>query len=173
MLTDSCRSSVQNETKTVVTVTEMARMVGLSRARFYQLVQAGVFPPPVYNVSNHRPVYVEDLQKICLEVRRRNCGINGQPVLFYSKGHRSMGQAKAASKAKPKPTTKGQYGDVLDGLRALGLVAVSASGRGGRRTTLPRWPRRVDRAPFRAVFLKSSGGTPAIMLSDNSDYRPS
>ena len=32
--------------KMAVSVTEMARMVGLSRARFYQLVRAGTFPPP-------------------------------------------------------------------------------------------------------------------------------
>jgi hypothetical protein len=55
-------------TKAVVTVSEMARMVGLSRARFYQLVEAGVFPPPVYCVSTRRPMYVEELQTICLTV---------------------------------------------------------------------------------------------------------
>ena len=61
--------------KAAVTVTEMARMVGLSRARFYQLVNEGVFPPPVYSVRTRRPIYVEDLQKVCLEVRHRNCGV--------------------------------------------------------------------------------------------------
>ena len=32
------------ETKAIVTVSEMARMCGLSRARFYQLQKAGIFP---------------------------------------------------------------------------------------------------------------------------------
>lgn len=144
-----------NDTKAVVTVSEMARMVGLSRARFYQLVQAGIFPPPVYNVSNRRPIYVQQLQEVCLEVRRKNCGINNQPILFYSKGHRSMGQAKAASKGKPKPTTKGQYEEVLDGLRALGLAAVSADQvEAAVRQLFPGGPDGVDRAQVvRAVFL--------------------
>ncbi len=31
--------------KSAVSVSEMARMVGLSRARFYQLMTEGVFPP--------------------------------------------------------------------------------------------------------------------------------
>ena len=44
--------SVQIETKAAVTVAEMARMFGMSRARFYQLQKAGVFPTPVYDVSN-------------------------------------------------------------------------------------------------------------------------
>jgi hypothetical protein len=70
------------ETKAIVSVSELARMCGLSRARFYQLQRAGVFPPPVYDVSTHRPVYVEELQKVCLEVRRKNCGVNGKPILF-------------------------------------------------------------------------------------------
>ena len=84
-------------TKAAVTVSEMARMVGLSRARFYQLVEAGVFPTPVYCVSTRRPMYVEELQEVCLTVRRRNCGVNGKPVLFYARGHRL-----------PTPTTKTQ-----------------------------------------------------------------
>jgi len=64
--------SVQIQTKAAVTVAEMARMLGLSRARFYQLQSAGVFPSPVYLVSNRRPIYVEEMQEVCIEVRRRN-----------------------------------------------------------------------------------------------------
>jgi hypothetical protein len=141
--------------KSVVTVSEMAQMVGLSRARFYQLVKAGVFPPPVYSLSNRRPIYVEGLQEVCLEVRRRNCGINGQPVLFYARGHRPMGQAKPTSKAKPKTTTKSQYGDVLDGLRALGLTAVTSDQVAAAvKQLFPGGLDGVDRAQaIRAVFL--------------------
>ena len=65
------------EIKQAVTVSEMARMVGLSRARFYQLI-GSAFPFPVYNVSTKRPFFDESLQTICLEVRRRNCGIDGK-----------------------------------------------------------------------------------------------
>src|SRR5262245_65689935 len=86
-------------TKAAVSVSEMARMVGLSRARFYQLVEAGVFPAPVYDVSTRRPMYVEELQTACLEVRRRNCGVNGKPVLFYSRGRRPA--TPAAKQSKP------------------------------------------------------------------------
>ncbi len=114
-------------TKAIVSVSEMAAMVGLSRARFYELLAAGVFPPPVYKLSNRRPVYVEELQKVCLEVRRRNCGVNGQPVLFYSRGHRPTSPPKPTSKAKSKPTSKDQHEDVLNGLRALGLVAATSA----------------------------------------------
>ena len=73
------------EAKAVVTVSEMARMVGLSRARFYQLQKAGVFPMPVYDSVSGRPVYIQELQQVCLEVRRRSYGVNGQPVVFYAR----------------------------------------------------------------------------------------
>ena len=162
-------------TKAVVTVSEMARMVGLSRARFYQLMEVGVFPLPVYRLSNRRPIYDEGLQKICLEVRRRNCGLNGQPVLFYTKAHRPMGQAKPTSKAKRKPTTKGQYDDVLDGLRASGSL-LSAPIRLRRRSSnssLVASTEWIEDNSSERYSLRSSAGTPVIMLGDNYPYRPS
>jgi hypothetical protein len=145
----------QVRTKAVVTVTEMATMLSLSRARFYQLVAAGVFPPPVYSVSNRRPIYVEDLQEICLEVRRRNCGINGQPVLFYAKGHLQTGKTKTATVATQKPKSKGRCDDVLDGLRTLGLTAVTSEQVVTAVTQLyPAGLDGVDRGQvIRAVFL--------------------
>jgi hypothetical protein len=106
--------------KIAVTVTEMARMVGLSRARFYELVNEGVFPPAVYCVRTRRPIYVEDLQKVCLEVRHRNCGVNGRPVLFYS--------MRATSPTKPRKIvtpTREQYPDVTAAVRALGLTTTT------------------------------------------------
>src|SRR5262245_51300237 len=114
-------------TKAVVTMSEMARMVGLSRARFYELVEAGVFPTPVYCVSTRRPMYVEELQAICLNVRRKNLGVNGKPVLFYARGHRTTTPTAKPSKpliAKPKPSAA--HADLIDGLTTLGLVATPA-----------------------------------------------
>ena len=111
------------ETKTVVTVTAMAKMVGLSRARFYQLIKAGVFPSPVYSVSTRRPIYVEELQELCLEVRRRNCGVNGQPVVFYSR----RTTAVPTTKRKRPPRATNNNADIIKGLKSLGLTSVSSS----------------------------------------------
>jgi hypothetical protein len=106
------------QTKAIVTVAEMARMVALSRARFYQLVDAGTFPTPIYDTATRRPFYTEDMQMLCLEVRRRNCGINGKAVLFYARGARPIAGAKPRAKA---PTNN--HADLIDGLAALGLAA--------------------------------------------------
>jgi hypothetical protein len=115
--------SVQVQTKAVVTVAEMARMCGLSRARFYQLVNEGVFPPPLYRIETRRPFFNQDMQEVCLEVRRRNCGINGRPVLFYA---RRLGTPISKAKATP-PKNSHKHPELIDGLRALGLTTVTTA----------------------------------------------
>jgi hypothetical protein len=59
-------------TKVAVSISEMARMVGLSRQRFHQL-KGTTFPEPMRDPETNRPFYDEELQQLCLEVRRRNC----------------------------------------------------------------------------------------------------
>ena len=112
--------SVQVQTKAVVSVAEMARMCGLSRARFYQLVNEGVFPQPLYRVETRRPFFTQEMQETCLEVRRRNCGINGKPVLFYAR--RITTPIVKTNKTPPKNSHK--HADLIEGLRALGLTIV-------------------------------------------------
>lgn len=118
---------VQFPTKSVVSVADMARMCGLSRARFYQLMKEGVFPPPVYSVETRRPFYTEEMQETCLEVRKRNCGVNGKPVLFYAARHPLGSQPKPTRKAKAKSITNGRFNDLIDALRNLGMESVSAT----------------------------------------------
>ena len=81
--------------KEAVTITEMARAVGLSRARFYQLMKEGIFPSPSRNATTKRPSFDRAQQEQCLLVRKTNCGINGRAVLFYGR-------------LVPKPPTTGQ-----------------------------------------------------------------
>jgi len=109
--------------KAVITVSEMARLVGLSRARFYQLVNAGVFPSPVYCVRTRRPIYVEELQRVCLDIRHRHHGLSG-PVIFYTKHSPSTRQACP----KPKPVAVDDTVlNVLEGIKALGLTSAKAA----------------------------------------------
>lgn len=115
-----------NVSKLVVSVSEMARMVGLSRARFYQLVRSGTFPPPDREPVTGRPCYGEEKQRTCLEVRRRNCGIDGKAVLFYSR-RRDAGEKKS-KQAKPKlEAQKKDMTTLLGGLNALGLTTATAA----------------------------------------------
>ena len=115
--------NVPIETKAVVTVSEMARMCGLSRSRFYQLI-GSAFPSPLVD-KKKRPYYSEELQAVCLEVRRRNCGIDGKPILFYA---RRTGTAPSKpNKSKAPATTNPHHADLVEGVRSLGLASVTAA----------------------------------------------
>lgn len=90
--------------KDVVTVTEMARMCNLSRARFYQLMQQGVFPSPLRNRQTGRPYFDRELQDQCLSIRRTNRGANGKTVMFY--GLRPIGSSPSPANRKLFPKSK-------------------------------------------------------------------
>lgn len=153
--------SVPIQTKVVVSVAEMARMVGLSRARFYQLI-GSAFPEPIYDVTTRRPLYTEEMQRICLDVRRRNCGIDGKPIMFY--GRRLFTQPPKAKAPKPKLEVKGKdVAALVDGLNALGLTTATAAQ--VERVTQELYPAgtagldqgEVLRAVFLAIRRQNSG----------------
>jgi hypothetical protein len=143
---------MNEETKAVVTVTEMARMVRLSRARFYQLIRSGIFPPPRYHAG--RPLYTEGQQRVCLEVRRKNRGVNGEPVLFYTRRRPAQPAKKAPRASKADPRNK-DIDALLDGLNALGLTTATASqAEAVAKELFPGGTERLDQSEvLRAVFL--------------------
>ena len=112
-------------------VTDMARMMGLSRQRFYQLMKKGLVPPPlVEDDDSRRPYYDRNLQELCMEVRRRNRGINGKPILFYSR--RASMPARAAKRRASKPKSRpskslGKYAGLVDALATLGVETTPAA----------------------------------------------
>jgi len=137
--------------KRAVSVSEMARMVGMSRARFYQLLDNGVFPKPLYEESTRRPYFDEVLQDQCLEVRRRNYGINGKPVLFYPARVASP-IAKQSKKMVGKPKT--DFRPMIESLRALGLNTTTLQFEEAIKSNFPNGTDGVDEgALIRSLFL--------------------
>lgn len=115
------------KTKSAVTVSEMARMVGLSRSRFYQL-QGTAFPHPVYDRETRSPYYTAEQQQVCLEVRHRNCGIDGQPILFYARNPKPPTGDRKRRKSKVKTTrAMSRYEAIIKGVKSLGLNNVTGS----------------------------------------------
>jgi len=88
--------------KSIVSVTDMAKLVGLSRQRFNQLVKEGVFPTADRDEGSGRPFYNAEKQQQCLLVRQTNTGINGKPTLFYSKRRDSGTKRPRSRAARPK-----------------------------------------------------------------------
>ena len=107
--------SAKNDLESVCSVTEMARAVDLSRARFNQLIQAGVFSPPVYDIHTRRPMYQLLLQRMCLQVRATGIGFNGRPIRFNT--------PRKARQIRPDCRKAGGHRDLADILHALGVRA--------------------------------------------------
>ena len=146
-----------SDIKAAVTVAEMARMVGLSRQRFHQLIGTA-FPYPVYSLETRRPFFNEELQQICLEVRRRNFGVNGKPVLFYAKGHQQIEQPVEAPRPIKRPAKKMPKDDcseILAAVRGLGLVmATSDQVSAAMQSAFPNGVDGIDQGQvIRSVFL--------------------
>lgn len=107
-------------TKMVVSISEMARMVGLSKTRFYQLIKSGAFPAPERDPDTNKPFYGADGQRAILGVRQRNCGVNGKPVLFYSR-RRDVGSPRVTTRAKPQRNKPHhEYQELMAALTELG-----------------------------------------------------
>ena len=118
--------------KAVVTVTEMARMCNLSRARFYQLVKENIFPSASRNEQTGRPFFNREQQEQCLLIRQQNKGANGKAVIFY--GNRPRTAPKPLSKRKLFPISKSSkgkkredpvLGELQHGLAQLGMSNVT------------------------------------------------
>ena len=149
-----------NEKKVAISVGEMARKVGMSRARFYQLVAKGVFPRPERHPETGRPFYTAELQAACSEVRRTNRGIDGQPVLFYARRSTPEPQQAPASRRQPH-----QHTGLIDALKALGLPSVTpVQVSEALKELFPQGKKNVDEAQvIRSLFLhlrgrRSAGG---------------
>ena len=113
----------QLEARAAVTVSEMAELVELSRARFYELIGTA-FPHPVYDVITRRPLYDHELRDSCLEVRRTGRGIDGRPVLFNRKRQTNSVNKTPVPGKQPTVPKDVVPADILDGLKALGLGSV-------------------------------------------------
>lgn len=142
------------EIKAAVGVSEMARMVGLSRARFYQLV-GSAFPHPVYDVSNRRPFYDEEAQRLCLEIRHRNFGVDGKPILF------NVRRAPRATQKRRPDNVRILNTELLDGLRSLGLTVNTAHVDAATRMLFPNGTDGISPGEvIRQVFIRLKTVTP-------------
>jgi len=102
-----------NDLKAICSVTELTRKLALSRARFYQLLEIGVFPGPIYCIRTKRPFYPPDLQQECIKIRKTGIGRDGRPVLFYSP------RQNKTDKSQNQPDYN--YKELTDTLRRMGL----------------------------------------------------
>ena len=121
----------QEPLKKIVSVTELGRMVRMSRARLYQLIGEGIFPAPSRNEQTGRPFFSREQQEQCLEIRRSNLGANGKAVMFYGcrleappprPKRKQFPKRKQAEQQKAKDPL---VSELRHGLFQLGVMSVS------------------------------------------------
>jgi len=105
-----------------ISVSQMAKRLQISRSRFYQLLDAGFFLPPIYDLRTKRPFYSKEMIERNLQAKSQNIGINGEVILFYSprksiptKPKKPVSTDKVMSNSCPVDV------ELMESLRALGL----------------------------------------------------
>lgn len=106
-----------NITKPIVSVREICELIGLSRSRFYQLLDSGFFPKPLYDERSKRPYFDAALQKQILEARQTGIGADGSYMLFYSP-RKKEGQSKKSKNSRKKDSI---YQEFTETLESMGL----------------------------------------------------
>ncbi|MHA2063624.1 MAG: helix-turn-helix transcriptional regulator [Candidatus Thorarchaeota archaeon] len=112
-----------------VSMSQMARLLDMSRSRFYQLISQGILLPPIYSLSSRRPYYTREMAQENLEVKKNNVGINGQVIIFYSSKNKlvhTVNKVKTVKTNSKKETRNSQYSYLVDGLEALGMTDVKS-----------------------------------------------
>lgn len=102
-------------------VSATAELCQLSRSRFYDLMNAGVFPKPVQHPSSNRPIYSRELIEKCLEIRQTGIGFNGEPFVFNRKLTKNRKPIQGRN-SRPDSTA---YVELTDSLKSLGLTATT------------------------------------------------
>ena len=107
----------------VCNVSTLCKILGLSRARFYQLQQKGKFPFPVFDIHTRRPFFTRQLQDICLEIRSSGIAYDDTYILFNASQHRlDSSQNKQISKTNKQPVAQNsKIIEVSETLRQMGI----------------------------------------------------
>jgi hypothetical protein len=132
----------------------MADWCQLSRSRFYDLIEAGVFPKPILHPSSKRPMYDRALIEKCLEIKETGIGANGLPVLFNRKPSRA-GQKPLRKPAQDKTPA---HSDLLAALKGLGLSTTAQAVGEALAVLFPSGHAGLDHGDVvRKVFLQLQG----------------
>jgi hypothetical protein len=104
-------------------VAETAKLCGISRARFYELISDGVMPHPIYCVHTKRPLFTADMAALCVRVKETNTAIDGRYVIFYNRRELTDGATPASTARaaqRPAPTAPLMQ-EMIDTLRTMGV----------------------------------------------------
>ncbi|MHB9070223.1 MAG: helix-turn-helix transcriptional regulator [Sedimentisphaerales bacterium] len=103
--------------KPIISISEMCKILNLSRGRFYQLLKSGFFPKTLTDDRSKRPYYNQELQGKCIECRQTGIGVDGSYMLFYSSRKTETVSEMKSRKKKIDPALK----ELTDTLKTMGI----------------------------------------------------
>jgi predicted DNA-binding transcriptional regulator AlpA len=106
-----------NNFKAAITISEMSKLLEMSRTQVYFHIKKGVFHEPL-RLSNGRPYFNASQVADNLKAKELGIGVNGEYVLFYERN-------EVEAKAVQRVDTKHDREELLDGLRSLGITNVN------------------------------------------------
>jgi len=81
----------------LTSIGDVCEILGLSKSRFYALLRDGIFPEPMRNPSNNRPVFNSEQTEMCRHVLRTHIGVNGKP---WTPNRKKKTAARTSAKTK-------------------------------------------------------------------------
>lgn len=106
----------------------MARLLGMSRQRLYQLMDQGIFPKPSRDAQG-RPFFSREQQDQITAAYNSNCGINGTSCFFRPRTNHPRSRPRSQRSPQPRPPRQApaeyEHGALLTAVRQLGLEKVN------------------------------------------------
>jgi len=113
-----------------MSINQLCKLMGVSRSRFYQLLNDKFLLPPIYSVDSKRPFYNREMAEKNLSVIKNNMGLNGKVCLFYHTNRRAgstMKPPKTKVQKKKTFSESQRHQDLIEGLSCLGLNDIKPS----------------------------------------------
>jgi hypothetical protein len=114
----------QVQSKAFVTLSELAEdILGISRARLYELIERGSMPQPIYDLRTRRPLFDQTLQRQALAVRQTGIGVDGSVVIWYRRNRQTPAASSSTPSRARQRTSSSQrsYAELVSNLQSLGV----------------------------------------------------
>ena len=115
----SVRTMNDNSLKAAISVSQMCKLLSMSRSQFYWHVRKGTFHSPL-KLPNGRPYYNASMVEDNLKARDMGISVSGVYVIFYERT-----EDTPSKPVSPKPKT--DHHDLMNSLQALGLSGLTTA----------------------------------------------
>lgn len=102
-----------------MTVQELGTLIGLSRARIYQLIRQGRFPAPDPGEHSSRTFFSAESMKTILRIKEEGIALDGKAIVFNRKVH-------PRKKTEARPESQSSSLSIQEYLEGLGMEIPAA-----------------------------------------------